>query len=48
MADFYYSNKRCKGLIVADERFKAVIDKIPAFYDIFPSGIRKDKYDTVI
>jgi tetratricopeptide (TPR) repeat protein len=34
--------------IVTDERFKAVIDKIPAFYDIFPSGIRKFDYDRVI
>jgi tetratricopeptide (TPR) repeat protein len=34
--------------IVTDERFKAVVDKIPAFYDIFPSGIRKDKYDHVM
>jgi tetratricopeptide (TPR) repeat protein len=34
--------------IVTDERFKAVIDKTPAFYDIFPSGIRRDKYDHVI
>ena len=34
--------------IVTDEQFKVVIDKIPAFYDIFPSGIRKDEYDAVV